>query len=427
MGYKKIQDIEVEVIDGDRGKNYPNGDDFKKEKYCLFLNAKNVTVNGFDFSEKMFIDKEKDNVLKKGKLKRDDIVLTTRGTVGNVALYSNDIMFENMRINSGMVILRCDNKNIYSKYLYYVLKSKEIQDKIRQIKTGSAQPQLPISILKEIEIRLVNYNTQKKIVRILEQLEKKIELNKQINDNLQELINNVYIKYFVDFDEYCGEYKESDLGVIPDSFEVDTLGNVITFSNGYGWNSKDMSDNSIEDSYKVFKMANINIGGGINKAKTKSWIKKDKANNLEQYISKKGDILMCMTDMKNSGNPLLGHTALIDKDDEFLINQRVGIIKCNKKLGYAYIYTMSNLKHFINDIRSRANSGVQVNLTTKGICDTLVLVPDDNTLNKFQKVAELLYEKIFINNNENEILEHLRDTLLPKLMNGEIDLDKIEI
>jgi len=70
MGYKKIQDIEVEVIDGDRGKNYPNGDDFKKEKYCLFLNAKNVTVNGFDFSEKMFIDKEKDNVLKKGKLKR---------------------------------------------------------------------------------------------------------------------------------------------------------------------------------------------------------------------------------------------------------------------------------------------------------------------------------------------------------------------
>ena len=241
------------------------------------------------------------------------------------------------------------------------------------------------------------------------------------------MINNLYIKYFVNFDECCGEYKESDLGVIPDNFEVDTLGNVITFSNGYGWNSKDMSDNSIEDSYKVFKMGNINIGGGINKAKTKSWIKKDKANNLEQYISKKGDILMCMTDMKNSGNPLLGHTALIDKDDEFVINQRVGIIKCNKKLGYSYIYTMSNLKHFINDIRSRANSGVQVNLTTKGICDTLVLVPDDITLNKFQKAAELLYEKIFINNNENEILEQLRDTLLPKLMNGEIDLDKIEI
>ena len=244
---------------------------------------------------------------------------------------------------------------------------------------------------------------------------------------MQKLVNGLYIKYFVNFDGYIGEYKDTDLGMIPEIFNVDTLGNVITFSNGYGWNSKDMLDVGSEDTYKVFKMANINIGGGINKSKTKSWIEKDKTSNLEQYITKKGDILMCMTDMKNSGNPLLGHTALIDKDDEFVINQRVGIIRCNKGLGYSYIYTMSNLKYFINDIRSRANSGVQVNLTTKGICDTLVLVPDDNTLNKFQQVAEPLYEKIFNNNNENETLEQLRDTLLPKLMNGEIDLDKIEI
>lgn len=244
---------------------------------------------------------------------------------------------------------------------------------------------------------------------------------------MQKLINNLYVKYFVNFEEYTGKYKDTDLGMIPESFNVDTLGNVITFSNGYGWNSKDMLDTNSENTYKVFKMGNINIGGGINKAKTKSWIDKEKANNLEQYISKKGDILMCMTDMKNSGNPLLGHTALIDKDDEFVINQRVGIIRCDKNLGYSYVYTMSNLKHFINDIRSRANSGVQVNLTTKGICDTSVLVPDDNTLNKFQQVAEPLYEKIFNNNNENETLEQLRETLLPKLMNGEIDLDKIEI
>ena len=135
MEYKKLQDIQVEIIDGDRGKNYPNGEDFEQEKYCLFLNAKNVTTNGFDFNETMFINKEKDDVLRKGKLRRNDIVLTTRGTVGNVAYYSNDINYENIRINSGMVILRCGN-NVFSKYLYYVLKSHYIQ---RQI------PQLPIS------------------------------------------------------------------------------------------------------------------------------------------------------------------------------------------------------------------------------------------------------------------------------------------
>ena len=244
---------------------------------------------------------------------------------------------------------------------------------------------------------------------------------------MQKLINNLYIKYFVKFDSCCEDYKNSVLGMIPENFRVDTLGNIITFSNGYGWDSKDMSDNYIDNSYKVFKMGNINIGGGINKSKTKSWILKNKVKNLEQYISKKGDILMCMTDMKNSGNPLLGHTALIDRDNEFVINQRVGILRCDKKIGYSYIYTMSNMPEFINEIRSKANSGVQVNLTTKGICDTLVLVPDNYTLKNFENIAIPLYEQIFSNNNENEKLANLRDTLLPKLMNGEIDLDKVEI
>lgn len=316
-----------------------------------------------------------------------------------------------------------NEKIVIPQYLYYKLSTIDFN----YYNEGTTIPSLRTGTLYEINIDIDNIEIQKKILKILNTIDNKISLNNHTNDNLQNLINSLYIKYFVNFDEYTGEYKNSDLGMIPESFEVDTLGNVITFSNGYGWNSKDMLDTNSKGTYKVFKMGNINIGGGINKAKTKSWIEKDKASNLEQYITKKGDILMCMTDMKNSGNPLLGHTALIDKDDEFVINQRVGIIRCNKGFGYSYIYTMSNLKHFIKDIRSRANSGVQVNLTTKGICDTLVLVPDDNTLNKFQQVAEPLYEKIFNNNNENEILERLRDTLLPKLMNGEIDLDKIEI
>ena len=71
------------------------------------------------------------------------------------------------------------------------------------------------------------------------------------------------------------------------------------------------------------------------------------------------DILMCMTDMKSSENPLLGHTALIDCDDEFVINQRVGIIRCDKDIRWPYIYTMTNLPFFINNIRSKAHSGVQ--------------------------------------------------------------------
>lgn len=350
--------------------------------------------------------------------KEKSILMSVRAPVGELNIANREIC-----IGRGLCAIEMKNKN--NKYLFYLLKHSI--NKIKRKSSGTVFDSINKTELENIEVIDFDKETQDKITSILFSIDKKIELNSQINDNLQNLINNLFIKFFVKFDTYKGNYKESDLGLIPESFEVDKLGNVISFSNGYSWNSKDMMDNYINNSYKVFKMGNINIGGGINKSKIKSWIIKDKVQNLEQYISKKGDILMCMTDMKNSGNPLLGHTALIDKDDEFVINQRVGILRCDKIIGYSYIYTMSNMPDFINDIRSRANSGVQVNLTTKGIYDTLILVPDSNILSEFENVAVPLYEQIFTNNNENESLEELRDTLLPKLMNGEIDLDKIEI
>ena len=73
-----LSDASIEIIDGDRGKNYPSGSEFSDNGYCLFLNAKNVTSNGFIFNEKMFITKEKDDLLRKGKLRRKDIVMTMK-------------------------------------------------------------------------------------------------------------------------------------------------------------------------------------------------------------------------------------------------------------------------------------------------------------------------------------------------------------
>ena len=288
-------------------------------------------------------------------------------------------------------------------------------------------PQITFDVLKGETIYLPSIANQNKITSILDNINNKIRLNNEINNNLQELINNIFISKFVNYYGYTGEYETTEIGDIPSNWKVDNLGNVISFSNGYGWNSKDMLENNQPDTYKVFKMGNIKIGGGINKEKTRSWILKEKCSGLEQFLSKKGDILMCMTDMKSSENPLLGHTALIDCDDEFVINQRVGIIRCDKDIRWPYIYTMSNLPFFINNIRSKAHSGVQVNLTTVGICDTKVLIPDKDSLEEFYKNVTPMYEEMFTLNNEIEKLEELRDTLLPKLMNGEIDLDNIEI
>ena len=106
----------VDFIDGDRGKNYPTFDEFTSTGYCLFLNASNVTSTGFNFDNCMFVSEEKDKLMNKGHLSPYDIVLTSRGTLGNVALYDKHIKYENVRINSGMLIIRPKTKRL-SPYL----------------------------------------------------------------------------------------------------------------------------------------------------------------------------------------------------------------------------------------------------------------------------------------------------------------------
>ena len=114
-----------EIIDGVRGKNYPKQHEFSDSGYCMFLSATNVTSNGFEFSQCQFITEQKDNVLRKGKLQRDDVVLTTRGTIGNTAYFNSSVSHDYMRINSGMVILRCNKEDILPAYLYHFLRSPQ--------------------------------------------------------------------------------------------------------------------------------------------------------------------------------------------------------------------------------------------------------------------------------------------------------------
>ena len=96
------------IIDGDRGKNYPSQNELTNEGYCLFLSATNVTKAGFSFDTCQFISQEKHDALRKGTVDRGDIILTTRGTLGNVAYYSESVPFSPMRINSGMVTIKPD-------------------------------------------------------------------------------------------------------------------------------------------------------------------------------------------------------------------------------------------------------------------------------------------------------------------------------
>ncbi|OGF21215.1 hypothetical protein A2316_03065 [Candidatus Falkowbacteria bacterium RIFOXYB2_FULL_38_15] len=199
---KKLGDKSLfQIIDGDRGKNYPKKSDFHNEGYCLFLNTKNVRPNGFDFKTTMFITEKKDNVLGNGKLKRNDVLLTTRGTIGNIAVYNGNVLFENIRINSGMLIFRPNTKLIIPEYLFAIFQSGIMKTQIKKYVSGAAQPQLPIKTLVNFSIPVPkSISEQKSIVAKLDKLSaetKKLEaIYKQKLVDLEELKKSVLKKAF---------------------------------------------------------------------------------------------------------------------------------------------------------------------------------------------------------------------------------------
>ena len=161
----------IEIIDGDRGINYPKKSDFSDAGFCLFLNTKNVRPDGFCFDEVMFVSKEKDNALRKGKLQRNDVILTTRGTIGNLAVYDNEVPYDNVRINSGMLIFRPNTKKLLPSFLFEILRSGIIKTQIARHVSGAAQPQLPIKTLVNFKIPVPRtVDVQAKIVASLKEI-----------------------------------------------------------------------------------------------------------------------------------------------------------------------------------------------------------------------------------------------------------------
>ena len=184
-----------EIIDGDRGANYPKQEEFSDNGFCLFLNAKNVTANGFSFENCMFITEEKDKLLRKGKVSRGDVVLTTRGTIGNLAFYDGAVPYEHIRINSGMVILRMKRERITERFFIEQFKMQLASIK-EKIASGSAQPQLPISTMNKIVMLVPDVELQHQFAAFVEQTDKsKFDL-KQSLEKLETLKKSLMQQYF---------------------------------------------------------------------------------------------------------------------------------------------------------------------------------------------------------------------------------------
>lgn len=194
---RKLEDIS-EIIDGDRGKNYPSGDDFKNNGHTLFLSAANVTKQGFLFKETQYITKLKSESLGSGKVILNDIILTSRGSIGHIGFYDKKTheYIPQARINSGMLILRTDKLNSPS-FIAQFLKSPWGIKQIKLISFGSAQPQLTKKDIKNFKIILPKMEEQEKIGSFFQKLDDTIALHQRKSDLLKEQKKGFLQKMFV--------------------------------------------------------------------------------------------------------------------------------------------------------------------------------------------------------------------------------------
>ena len=404
-----------------------------------FLSFKTIFNNYYiDFDLEDLVNST-DQEQEKHSIKRGDVFLTrTSETLDELAMSCVALKdYPNATFNGFTKRLRPkENKIIYPLYAIYYFRSSLFRKYVDSMATMTTRASLNNNILSKLPIFYPSYDNQIKIGNILHNLSKKIELNKQLNNNLLTISNKLYEEWFLNFEfpndanepykTNNGEFYDTDLGVIPLDWEIGTLKDLIDFKNGYSFRSGDLLNNECSECYAIFKMGHIIKGGGFNPLATKSWIKKSEAPNLDKYLIKKGDLLMCMTDMK--GNvALLGHTALMDVNNKYLLNQRVGLLRVSNEIGidYPYLYLLTNHHIFLTNLRGRANSGVQVNLSTKEIKDSKIIIPSKNINQKFNNIVKPIFDIIFTNNAEILKLTKIRDTLLPKLMSGEIDVSKI--
>lgn len=234
----------LQIIDGDRGKAYPKHGEFSDDRYCLFLSATNVTSSGFDFSECQFISEQKDEELRKGRLSRQDVVLTTRGTLGNVALYGDDVPYDYVRINSGMVIMRTNPTKLLPAFLHGFLRSPGFKRQVEQLRSGVAQPQLPIRYVNKIKLPLPRKEVQERIVTVLTTYDSLIENNLRRMKLLEESARLLYREWFVRL-RFPGHEHTRIVNGVPEGWERQQLGDVLTLNYGKALKESDRIEGSV--------------------------------------------------------------------------------------------------------------------------------------------------------------------------------------
>ena len=391
-----------------------SGIPFYRSKEVIELATNQEIIN------ELFISKDKFNQLdeKFGSPKNGDILLASIGANMGIPYYVNT-NYKFYFKDGNVTWFKNFKNNVNSKYIYYWIKSPLTQQKFINIAIGSAQKALTIDSLRKLDIYLPPLEEQEKIANILSSLDDKIELNNEMNKTLEEMAQSIFKRWFVDFEfpnedgepykSSGGEMVDSELGMIPKGWEVQCIGdigNVITgktpsakVEGSYGDECNFITPRDITDSPIILnterKLSSIGI------------------NNLKKNLVCKNSIgVSCI-------GSNLGEVYITGENS--ITNQQINTVVLDESHIYPYVYIY--LKNMKNEFLNMAGGSAVPIINKTSFSEINILMPDMYILNKFVQSTTCYFERIEENLKENESLIALRDSLFPKLMSGEIDIN----
>lgn len=299
-----------------------------------------------------------------------------------------------------------------SKFVYYFVTSPWFREiAIKSMVGSSGRQRVQQSVLENLEVTLPPLEEQRRIAGILGSLDDKIELNRRINANLEVQAQALFRSWFVDFEPFRdGPFVDSELGKIPQGWKVGTINEIIQILSGYAFKSDTFTE---AGPYRLITIKNVQDGSlNIDGAAYLSEIPDKMPQHCHLAI---GDILLSLT-----GN--VGRVCIVDRDG-LLLNQRVAKLQPKDKRNTFFTYALFRQDSFKQCLIQIAKGTAQLNLSPVETSDTKIVLPNQDILLQFGEIGQPLFDNIVSNCKEIITLSALRDTLLPKLIAGEIAIE----
>ena len=342
-----------------------------------------------------------------------DILFVNKGTPGRVCMVPDPVDF---CIAQDMIALRADDTKIYNKYLFAVLRSWEIQQQIYNTSVGDVIPHFKKQFLDQLLIPVPDRSIQKDIGDSYYLFSYKIELNNKINENLEQQAVLLFKKWFTDFDNTPCQMIETQFGKIPSTFKIMKNAELPMTVTDYVANGSFASLKANVTLYQEPNYAYFIRNTDLKSGTFEVFVDEHSYRFLSKSTLYGGEIII-----SNVGD--VGSVFLCPKlDKPMTLGNNIIMLRTEKKNLQYYLYIWFKWLHGQSLIQRIKGGSAQPKFNKTDFKNLPVFLPDDALLEQFHQTVKPMFELIDINNAESQSLIATRDTLLPKLMNGEIDI-----